>query len=320
MTTHHPAGAVLRVPPLHPGTHEAVAASYPTLDLPAEGRAEFLAAHGEEVVAIVCSNFSPVDADLIEALPRLGMIANFGVGYDNIDLATALDRGIAVSNTPGVLDPAVAEHAVALLLAVRRQVVVADRYVREGRWPEGPFPLTGQVAGTRVGILGLGRIGQAVATRVEALGATVSYHNRRPAPGVPYAYQPSPVALAAAVDSLVVVVPGGAATEGLVGAEVLAALGPDGVLVNVARGSVVDEAALVAALEAGTLGGAGLDVFRDEPRVPAALLGRDEVVLQPHTASGTVTTRAAMGALTLENLAAWMSGEPLITPIPETTR
>ncbi|TIC88835.1 2-hydroxyacid dehydrogenase [Nocardioides sp. GY 10113] len=319
MTPDGEPGTVLRVPPLHPGTHDAVAASYPTLDLPAEGREEFLARHGAEVVAIVCSNFSPVGADLIEALPRLGMIANFGVGYDNIDLAAALSRGIAVSNTPGVLDPAVAEHAIALLLAVRRQVVAADRYVQEGRWPRGPFPLTGQVAGSHVGILGLGRIGQAVATRVEALGATVSYHNRRPVPGVPYAYLPSPVALAAAVDSLIVVVPGGAATDGLVDAEVLDALGPDGVLVNVARGSVVDEQALVAALDSGRLGGAGLDVFRDEPRVPAALLGRDDVVLQPHTASGTVTTRAAMGALTLDNLAAWMRGEPLLTPIPETT-
>ncbi|GAA1526370.1 2-hydroxyacid dehydrogenase [Nocardioides humi] len=304
---------ILRVPPLSPQLHDAVGEQYDAVDL------ADLAEHAEDVVGIVCSNSGRVDGDLIAALPRLGVIANHGVGYDNIDVPAALERGIAVSNTPEVLDDAVAETAVALLLAVRRQVVPADRFVRAGRWLEEAFPLTGQVAGSRVGILGLGRIGRAVATRLEALGCTVSYHNRHRLPDVPYAYAASAAELAAGVDSLVVVVPGGAGTAALVDREVLDALGPDGVLVNVARGSVVDEPALVAALADGRLGGAGLDVYAEEPQVPAELIAMDTVVLLPHVASGTHPTRAAMRALTLDNLASWLADGTLRTPIPEMT-
>ena len=312
-------GTVLRVPPLAAELHEAVASSYRSVELPAEAeRSAFLAEHADDVVAIVCTNSGRVGADLIGALPRLGMIANHGVGYDNIDLDAANERGIAVSNTPEVLDDAVAELALALLLAVRRQVVVADRFVREGRWARGAFPLTTQVAGSRVGILGMGRVGGAVATRLEACGAEVAYHNRRVVEGCAYPYHSSPVELARAVDSLVVVVSGGPSTRGLVDAEVIDALGPEGVLVNIARGEVVDQDALVAALEQGRLGGAGLDVFRDEPEVPAQLTTRDDVVLLPHVGSGTGPTRAAMRALTLDNLAAWMRREPLLTPVPGT--
>ncbi|MDQ6524537.1 2-hydroxyacid dehydrogenase [Nocardioides sp. LHD-245] len=312
-------GTVLRVPPISPQLHDAVGERYAALDLPAApaARAAFLAEHGADIVGIVCSNVSPVDADLIAALPRLGVIANHGVGYDNIDIPAALDRGIAVSNTPDVLDDAVAETALALLLAVRRQVVAADRFVRDGRWLDGSFPLTDQVAGSRVGILGLGRIGQAVATRLEAFGCTVSYHNRHRLADVPYDYAASPVELAAGVDSLVAVVPGGAGTAALIDGEVLDALGPTGVLINIARGSVVDEPALVAALRDGRLGGAGLDVYADEPRVPAELTTMDNVVLLPHLASGTHPTRAAMRALTLDNLASWLADGTLRTPIPE---
>ncbi|MCR1785688.1 2-hydroxyacid dehydrogenase [Nocardioides carbamazepini] len=304
-------GSVLRVPPLSPQLHDAVGERYDAVD-PAD-----LDTRGGDVVAIVCSNASPVDADLIAALPRLGVIANHGVGYDNIDVPAALARGIAVSHTPGVLDDAVAETALALLLAVRRQVVAADRFVRDGRWLDGSFPLTDQVAGSLVGIIGLGRIGQAVATRLEALGCTVSYHNRHRLADVPYDYAASPAELAAAADSLVVVVPGGDDTTALIDRAVLDALGPDGVLVNIARGSVVDQPALVAALQDGRLGGAGLDVYADEPRVPEELTTMDNVVLLPHVASGTHVTRAAMRALTLDNLASWLADGTLRTPIPE---
>lgn len=302
---------ILRVPPLSPQLHDAVGERYDAVD-PAD-----LATRAGDVVGIVSTNGGQVDADLIASLPNLGVIANHGVGYDNIDVPVALARGIAVSNTPEVLDDAVAETAIALLLAVRREVVVADRFVRDGRWPAGAFPLTAQVAGSRVGILGLGRIGQAVATRLVALGCEVNYHNRRQVPEVSYAYAASPVELAATVDSLVVVVPGGAGTDALVDREVLDALGPDGVLVNIARGSVVDQPALVAALQDGRLGGAGLDVYTDEPNVPAELTTMDNVVLLPHVASGTHVTRAAMRDLTLANLASWLDDGTLRTPIPE---
>ena len=309
---------VLRVPPLSPQLHEAVGERYDARDLPEDGRAAFLAEQGADVVAIVCTNTGRVDADLIAALPRLGVIANHGVGYDNIDVAACLERGILVSHTPGVLDDAVAETALGLLLATRRRMVEADRFVRDGRWPgAGAFPLTGQVAGSRVGILGLGRIGRRIAEILDVLGCTVSYHSRHEVPAVPYRYAPSAQALAAEVDNLIAIVPGGAGTEGLVDRAVLDALGPDGVLVNVARGSVVDEDALVAALREGRLGGSGLDVYAHEPDVPAALRALDNVVLLPHVGSGTEETRAAMRALTLDNLALWLETGRLRTPVPE---
>lgn len=312
---------VLRVPPLSPQLHAAAGERYDALDLPAEGRAAFLAEHGADVVAIVCTNTGRVDADLIAALPRLGVIANHGVGYDNIDIPACLERGILVSHTPGVLDDAVAETALGLLIATRRRLVEADRFVREGRWPEaGAFPLTGQVAGSTVGILGLGRIGRRLAEILLALGCTVSYHSRHEVPGVPYAYASSARDLAAGVDNLVAIVPGGPATDGLVDRAVLDALGPAGVLVNVARGSVVDEDALVAALQEGRLGAAGLDVYAREPEVPPALTALDNVVLLPHVGSGTEETRAAMRELTLDNLALWLETGRLRTPVPEMTQ
>jgi len=305
---------ILRVPPLSPPLHDAVGERYDAVDL------ADLDTRAEDVVGIVCSNTGTVAGELIESLPRLGVIANHGVGYDNIDVPAALARGIAVSNTPEVLDAAVAETALALLLAVRRQLVVADRFVRDGRWLHGAFPLTDQVSGSRVGIVGLGRIGRAVAERLEAFGCTVSYHNRRRVPSVSYAYAASPRELAAAVDSLIVVVPGGGDTAALVDREVLDALGPDGVLVNIARGSVVDQPALVAALREGRLGGAGLDVYADEPQVPAELTAMDQVVLLPHVGSATHPTRAAMRELTLANLDSWLADGTLRTPIPEMAR
>ncbi|QSR25778.1 hydroxyacid dehydrogenase [Nocardioides aromaticivorans] len=310
-------GAVLRVPPLSKLLHESLAASYDVLDLPSEGRAAFLAEHGGDVVAIACTNSGRVDAELIGALPRLQVVVNQGVGYENVDVDACLERGILVSHTPDVLDDAVAETTLGLLIATRRRLVEADAFVRDGRWADGQFPLTGQVSGSRVGILGLGRIGRRIAGVLEALGCEISYHNRRRVPGVPYAYAGSPTELAAAVDNLVVVVPGGSATAALVDRDVLDALGPDGVLVNVARGSVVDEPALVAALQEGRLGAAGLDVYAEEPHVPQALRALGNVVLLPHVGSATVRTRTAMADLTLANLALWWESGRLQTPVPE---
>jgi lactate dehydrogenase-like 2-hydroxyacid dehydrogenase len=255
-----------------------------------------------------------IDAALFDALPALEIVANFGVGYDNIDAAAAAARGITVTNTPGVLDEEVADLTVGLLLATLRRIPQADRHVREGHWPAGPFPLSPTLRGRRIGLIGLGAIGKAVARRLEGFGVDIAYHGRT-RQAVAYGYHASPVALAAACDVLIAIVPGGAATRHLVDAEVLAALGPDGVLVNVARGSVVDEAALVAALQDGTIGGAGLDVFEDEPHVPAALVGMPNVVLLPHIGSASQHTRAAMGQLVVDNLVGWFDGDGAVTPV-----
>jgi lactate dehydrogenase-like 2-hydroxyacid dehydrogenase len=256
-----------------------------------------------------------VGAAEMDALPDLRAVANYGVGYDNVDVEEATRRGIVVSNTPDVLTDAVADLSVALVLDVLRQVSAADRFVRRGEWAEGKrFPLTREVRGSVVGILGLGRIGQAVAERLEPFGARIGYHSRSPK-DVAWTYHATASELARASDVLVVLTPGGAETHHLVDAAVLDALGPEGFLVNVARGSVVDEVALVAALEEGRLAGAGLDVFADEPNVPAALLGRDDVVLLPHVASATVQTREAMATLVLDNVASFLKTGKLVTPV-----
>ncbi|TWG96429.1 lactate dehydrogenase-like 2-hydroxyacid dehydrogenase [Nocardioides sp. J9] len=310
-------GAVLRIPRLSKRMNEGLEASYDVLDLPDEGRDAFLAEHADRVVAIACTGNGLVDADLVAALPRLQVVVNHGVGYENVDVDACLAHGVLVSHTPGVLDDAVAETTLGLLIATRRRFVEADSFVRAGRWSQEGFPLTGQVAGSRVGILGLGRIGRRFAALVDAMGCEVAYHNRREVPGVPYRYAASATELAAGVDNLVVIVPGGASTAALVDREVLDALGPDGVLVNVARGSVVDEPALVAALQDGRLGAAGLDVFATEPHVPEELRAVANVVLLPHVASATVPTRNAMADLTLDNLALWWSTGRLRTPVPE---
>jgi len=259
-----------------------------------------------------------LDAALMDRLPALEIIANFGVGYDNIDVAAAAARGIVVTNTGGVLDEEVADLALALLLATIRRLPQAERHLRAGLWPQGAFPLSPTLRGRTVGILGLGAIGKAIARRLEGFDVAIAYCGRTRQAGVAYPWYPDAVSLAAAVDVLVVVVPGGAATAGLVDAAVLRALGPQGVLVNIARGSVVDEPALVAALQNGTIQAAGLDVFAHEPQVPEALLALDNVVLLPHVGSGSVATRTAMGQLMVDNLTAWFeTGRPL-TPVPET--
>jgi lactate dehydrogenase-like 2-hydroxyacid dehydrogenase len=258
---------------------------------------------------------APAGAAEMDALPDLRAIVNFGVGYDNVDVAEARRRGIVVSNTPDVLTDAVADLAAFLVVDVLRGITAADRFVRSGAWARGEqLPLTRDVRGAVVGVLGLGRIGTAAAHRLEAFGAVVHYHSRSPK-GVVWTYHASPVELAAASDVLVVLTPGGAGTDGLVDAAVLDALGPEGFLVNVARGSVVDEDALVAALEEGRIAGAGLDVFADEPHVPAALLEREDVVLLPHVGSATTQTREAMGRLVLDNVDAFLERGELVTRV-----
>ena len=301
--------SVVRVGPLMPFLSDALVREYAAPSLADVG------SRTAGLTVAVAGGGTVIGAAEMDALPDLGAITNFGVGYDNVDVAEATRRGIVVSNTPDVLTDAVADLAVALVLDVLRQVTASDRFVRRGEWAAGKrFPLTREVRGSVVGILGLGRIGRAVAQRLEPFGAELAYHSRSPR-DVQWTYHPSPVALARASDVLVVLTPGGPDTHHLVDASVIDALGPDGFLVNVARGSVVDEAALVAALESGGLAGAGLDVFAHEPDVPAALLARDDVVLLPHVGSATRQTREAMASLVLENVAAFLERGELVTPV-----
>lgn len=284
-------------------------------DSPAEQK-EFLRLQGGSFDVVVTSGRFGVGTDLMRQLTGLRAVVNFGVGYDTTDVVQARKRGIAVSNTPDVLNDCVADTALALYLDVLRRTSSADRYVRRGDWPrKGNFPLATKASGKRVGILGLGRIGKVIARRLEAFDCTISYHNRRPVEGVCYGYASSPVELARNSDVVIVAAAGGAESAHLVDREVIEAIGPKGYLINVARGSVVDEQALVAALLAGRLGGAGLDVFEDEPKVPQDLMALDNVVLLPHLGSGTDETRAAMAELTLANLAQFAAEGTLLTPV-----
>ena len=311
-----PARPVLQVGALKPSLAQTLQDDYAAYVLPDEP-AEFLAAHGGDVRAVVTSGRRGVDGALIAALPNLGAIVHFGVGYDSTDVDAAAARGVLVSNTPDVLNDCVADTAVGLVIDVMRRFSAADRYVRAGRWSaEAAYPLTRRVSNKRVGIVGLGRIGGAIALRLSGFGCSIAYHNRKPVPGSAYRYVESLVELARGVDVLIVSAAGGAGTKGLVSREVIEALGADGYLVNISRGSVVDEVALVEALAGGRLAGAGLDVFVAEPNVPEALLAMDNVVLLPHVASGTVETRAAMEELTLRNLDSFLASGKLVTPVP----
>ncbi len=261
-----------------------------------------------------------VPANLMDALPGLEVIANFGVGYDGVDVTHASAKGIAVTNTPDVLSEEVADTAIGLLINTLRRLPQAEEWLRQGRWVrEGAFPLSPlSLRGRAVGLYGLGRIGLAIAKRLEAFGVSVAYHTRSRRDGLAYAYHPTLEGLAAAVDTLVVIVPGTDATRKTVDARVLSALGSNGVLINVGRGSTVDEEALVAALQDGVIAGAGLDVFDNEPHVPDALLALTNVSLLPHVASASVVTRNAMADLVVDNLKAWFSSGKALTPVPET--
>ena len=248
-------------------------------------------------------------------MPALEIITVNGVGTDAVDLEHAKARGVRVTNTPDVLTDDVADMALALILATLRRICVGDRLVRAGRWGKAAIPLATKFTGKRLGILGLGRIGRAIARRASGFDVAIAYTDQRAFDDVPYRFEPSLVELARDSDILVVAAAGGPASQKLVNAEILDALGPDGILVNVARGSVVDEAALVEALREGRLGGAGLDVFEQEPQVPEALYGMEQVVLQPHQASATHETREAMAEIVLANLAAQFAGKPLPTAV-----
>ncbi|TJY69152.1 2-hydroxyacid dehydrogenase [Arthrobacter sp. CAU 1506] len=312
-----PAHQILQVGPVNPAVAATLASEFGALQLPdGPERAEFLLQHADGVRVAVCSGRVGVDTDLMRQLPNLEAIVNFGVGYDASDVKQAKERGIAISNTPDVLTDCVADTALALYLDVLRQTTAADRFVRRGEWESTPsYPLAVRASGKKVGILGLGRIGKAIAKRLQAFGCEIHYHNRRAVEGSGFTYHDSPAALAEAVEVLVVATAGGPATARLVDADVLAKLGSDGYLVNIARGTVVDEQALVSDLVEGRLAGAGLDVFASEPHVPAELFGLENVVLLPHIGSGTHETRADMAALTLENLRSYLHQGSLVTPV-----
>jgi hydroxypyruvate reductase len=266
--------------------------------------------------AIAGGGESQVTAALMAQLPALEMVSVFGVGYDRYDVVAARARKIHITNTPDVLTDDVADLGIALMLAIARTVPQADKFVREGKWPNGPLPLARKVTGARLGIVGLGRIGSAIARRATGFDMSIAYTSRNKVADSPYTYYPTPAALAAEVDFLMVITPGGAGTKGLINAEVLTALGNKGYLINVARGSVVDESALIEALRNGVIAGAALDVFEDEPNVPEALRTMGNVVLTPHVASATWQTRRAMADLAFGNLQAHFSGQPLLTPVP----
>lgn len=268
-----------------------------------------------DIRALVANGESTVTRDFIAQLPALEIIAVLGVGYDGIDVTAARERGIQVTHTPDVLTDDVADFAMALLLGIARNTRVADQFTRSGAWTQGPFPFSRKVSGARLGIIGLGRIGKAIAHRAQAFDMSIAYTGRQPQ-AVEHAYFPSAAQLAAAVDFLVVAVGGGAGTQHLVDAQVLDALGPQGYLINVGRGSVVDEQALAQALAEGRLAGAALDVFESEPRPLPELFALENVLLTPHMASATADTRRAMADLVMANLQAWQTGAALPTPVP----
>jgi lactate dehydrogenase-like 2-hydroxyacid dehydrogenase len=273
-------------------------------------------AHGAKIAAVLTSGVLGTEVEVLERLPNLKVVCSFGVGYDALDIAYLADRGIPVSNTPDVLNNAVAETAMALMLALTRRISEAERFVRAGAWPTGKFPLGRQLTGKTCGIVGLGKIGKTIAKRAAAFDMNIAYFRRGEAyPDVDYPHYGDLAELARASDYLVVIVPGGASTLKLINREILQALGQDGYLINVARGTVVDEQALIASLQANEIAGAALDVFENEPHVPAEFLSMDNVVLAPHIGSGTHETRQAMADLVFANLQSFMSEGKLITPV-----
>jgi hydroxypyruvate reductase len=306
-----------RLPPLYLAPLQA---AYRVHDRLHETDPAALAAAAPNLQAIAASGESKVSAALIAQLPALKLISVMGVGYDGVDVAAAKARGVMVTHTPDVLNDEVADTTLGLMLCAARQLPAADRFVRAGEWLKGPMPLQRKMSGARLGLVGMGRIAKAIAHRAQAFGMSIAYTARSAKPELPYTFHPTPAALAAESDFLVVITPGGAATRKLIDATVLKALGQgrgNGILVNVARGPVVDEAALIEALEAGTIAGAALDVFEHEPQVPQRLMDMPHVVLAPHIGSATRETRQAMADLALGNLRAHFGGQPLLTPVPE---
>src|SRR5579884_766600 len=286
----------------------------------AKDKDRFLRSLADKIRAIaVAYTADRLDAEFMKKLPKLEQVSSFGVGYDHIDAKWAGEHGIVATNTPDVLNEEVADTALGLLLCTVREFPQAERYLRAGKWEQAPYPLTVATLRDRtIGMVGMGRIGQAIARRLDAFGLPVVYHARRPNAGVAYKHYPSLLAMAHDVDVLMVIVPGGAETRNLINAAVLEALGPRGILINVARGSVVDEPALIAALRDKKIFAAGLDVFVNEPKVPRELMEMENVVLFPHLGSASAFTRAAMDQLVVDNLISWASGKGPLTPVPET--
>jgi lactate dehydrogenase-like 2-hydroxyacid dehydrogenase len=306
---------VLLVSPMMPHIMAALDAAYNVHRLyEAADRGAFLGEVGSAIRGIATPG--QADRPIMDSCPDLEIISSFGVGYDGVDAEYAKSRNVIVCNTPGVLDDEVANTAIALLLATTRRIVAYDRFVRDGRWPaEGDPPLTRGLAGKTIGILGLGRIGTTIAEKLGVFHCDIVYHARNRRDDQPYCYFAELAEMAGASDAIIVITPGGAATHNIVNRTVLDALGPEGTLINVSRGSVVDEEALVAALAEGRLGAAGLDVFANEPHVPQALMAMENGVLQPHQGSATVETRRAMADLVIDNLAAHFAGKPPLTPV-----
>jgi lactate dehydrogenase-like 2-hydroxyacid dehydrogenase len=300
---------ILQTHKLLTSCEEALAARYTVHKLhEAADKDALIAEVAGRVRGIAGGNVGPA---LMDRLPKLEIIANFGVGYDSIDAKAAQERNIRVTNTPNVLNDAMAEITIGLMISLARRLPQGDRFVRQGKWPAGNFPLQRELNGKTLGILGLGRIGKEIAARAQAMRMRVVYHGRHRQADEPFVYYDKLIDMARDVDWLVAIAPGGKATEKIISREVLMALGPDGFLVSMGRGTSVDEAALIELLQSGGLGGAAMDVFEKEPQVPEALLTLDNVVLSPHQGSATHQTRNKMGALVVENLEAHFAGEPL---------
>jgi len=306
---------VLLMGPMYAPTIESLESAFTVHHVSkAPDREAFIASVAERITAAATTAFRGMDAATMAKLPKLRLVSHFGVGVDSVDVEAATKRGIKVTNTPDVLTDDVADLTLALLLAVVRRIPQGDRYVREGQWAQKAFPLTDTIQKKALGIIGLGRIGRAIARRAEAFNLRIAYQGPRRKSDVSWRHFDDPVALAREVDFLVAACPGGEATRGIVSRAVLEALGPQGVFVNISRGSCVDERAMIELLQQGKLGGAGLDVYNNEPRIDPAFFALDNVVLQPHVGSATHVTRRAMGQLVVDNLAAHFAGKPLLTP------
>jgi lactate dehydrogenase-like 2-hydroxyacid dehydrogenase len=312
---------VLLIGPAKPVIVKGLSATFNLIALPPkQAREKFFSDAAPRVRGMaVAATSERIDGDFMRRYPRLEIIASFGVGYDHVDAAWAGAHGITVTNTPDVLTEEVADTALGLLLCTVRELPQAERYLRAGRWPSGDYPLTRATLRNRtVGLVGMGRIGQAIARRLDGMLVPVVYHSRRPAAGLSYRHYPRLLDMAREVDVLLVITPGGSETRHLINAEVLGALGPKGILINMARGSVVDEQALIKALQDKTILSAGLDVYAREPHVPPELIAMEHVVLLPHLGSASVVTRERMDQLVVDNLLAWGAGKPPLTPVAET--
>ena len=315
----HSPQEVLLIGPLRPVLAKGFAAMTVHKLGGAADRDVFLGSMAHVRAMAVSAPVRPIDEALLVRLPKLAIISSFGVGYDHINASAAAERGIVVTHTPDVLTEEVADTAIGLLLCTVRELPQAERYVRAGKWPNGNYPLSRATLRNRtVGMVGMGRIGVAIARRLEAFGVPIVYHTRQKRAELAYRHYPQLIDMARDVDTLIVIVPGGAATKNMIDASVLDKLGPNGIVINVARGSVIDEPALIAALREHKIAAAGLDVFVNEPEVPPELLTMENVVLLPHLGSASVFTREKMDQLLVDNVLAWAADKPPLTPVPET--